>query len=167
MNLKYFNLNMGEDSLKELRNKYVRKHHPDRFTSEMEKKRNNIILSEINAEYDAVLKERKNPSNQPTDRPSAAEQDENIVNQAQNIFQALTNGKGVDYNLLTATLVKVKDYTTLFEIYKRKYGIDTMLHLKNSIKDKKTIQGIEEVIQISIAANNLGNTLNNIFRWRK
>ena len=155
MELKYFSLSMSIESINKLKRKYALQHHPDKFTSESDKRKNEDILSSINSEYNFVVDEKS--KNKESAKQATGAFDELLEKQAQNIFQALTNGKGVDYNLLIATLPRITDYTKLFEVYKQKYSIETIVHLQQKIKNKEVLKGIEDLIQATRTVENIKN----------
>lgn len=148
MHLNYFN---DTDSIDDINREYKRLsklYHPDinKDINENEK------MKAINVERDYVLQHRQEPAK----KESSIQDEEFLRRVAQNIFHALTNAKGVDYNLLVSTINKItyEEVKPITSIYFRTYGFDLVKHIQSLVKDKTTKDAI--ITFLNVAKENPG-----------
>jgi hypothetical protein len=150
MKLYYFNINDTPEVLKSKRNNLVKKHHPDKAT-EGQKAVKTEIMKRINSEYEFLLKENKR--SKIAERAESTQEQKPInkdtIEQAQNIFHALTHLTSIDYLLLIGTIMAITDWKEVSKVYYRMYGISTLIHLKKVLPSKELEKILKVVLNTS------------------
>lgn len=147
MRLFYFKeKNYTLDELRKRRNDLSKVFHPDvnKDKDAIEK------MQSIQEEYDFVKKNLKEKIKQaPIQEPEPNK--EFLKRAAQNIFHALTNANGVDYDLLSETIQKIPNerLKAVSTMYFNQYGFDLVSHINKLVKDKK----IKKIITLTIKAS--------------
>lgn len=145
MRLFYFKeKNYTLDELRKRRNDLSKVFHPDVNKDKDAKEKMQTILDE----YDFVKKNLKEKIKQaPIQEPNK----DFLKRAAQNIFHALTNANGVDYNLLSETIQKIPNerLKAVSTTYFNQYGFDLVNHINKLVKDKK----VKKIITLTIKAS--------------
>jgi DnaJ-class molecular chaperone len=146
MKLEYFKITDSLEDLKHKRRQYALQLHPDKHSTEAAKKTASAKFVKMNAEYEYAI----DPKNRiPVMRPSAGgpiftpgrnpkskTYSEKNIRQAQDLFHALSNGSGVDWDLFIGTSNAINSWTEVLKIYQIKYGETLKTHLTYYIKNK-------------------------------
>ncbi|HEY0029157.1 MAG TPA: hypothetical protein VGC65_00250 [Bacteroidia bacterium] len=181
--LKFFDIRLSLPVLKKMRNDYALKHHPDKQKNEAAAKAASDMMALINDEYDYVI----NPKNRiPVISPSAGgpifnkakrgfyqhtgkstfgDYSEKEKRQAQDLFHALSNGKGVDYDQFVNVANSITNWIAIIDIYSRVYG-NLYEHIKCYVKDPENIQYILTTLNQMIAyqaKTNLESNITSVF----